>query len=96
MPLVAGDEKKLRRCHYRKSSGASSAAVPITDNLNRIICKIAACLPFVSCAEALSPQTVGEDFCFWPPRNFGQKIGPNLSEDLFVFGLPLILGKKSD
>ena len=93
MPLVAGDEKKQRRCHYRKSSGASSAAVPITDNLNRIICKIAACPPFVSCAEALSPQTVGEDFCFWP---FGQKIGPNLIEDLFVFGLHLILGKKSD
>ena len=27
---------------------------------------------------------------------FGQKIGPNLSEDLFFFALHLILGKKSD
>ena len=50
---------------------------------------------FVSWAEALSTQMVGEDVCFLPAPNFGQKIGLNLSEDLFFFGLHLILGKKS-
>ena len=32
---------------------------------------------------------------FWSSPNFGQKIGLNLSEDLF-FGLHLILGEKAD
>ena len=31
LPLFAGDEKKQRRYRYREGSGASSAAVPITD-----------------------------------------------------------------
>ena len=34
-------------------------------------------------------------FFFWSSSNFGQKIGPNLTEDLFL-ALLLILGKKSD
>ena len=42
---------------------------------------------FVSWAEALSTQMVGEDVCFWPAPNFGQKIGLNLSEDLFFLVL---------
>ena len=50
---------------------------------------------FVSWAEALSSQVVDEEFYFWPAVNFRQKIGLNLSEDLF-FALRLILGKKSD
>ena len=29
--------------------------------------------PFVSWAVALSTQRVGEDVCFWPAPNFGQK-----------------------
>ena len=41
--------------------------------------------PFVSWAKALSTQRVGEDLCFWPAINFGQKIGLNLSEDLYLF-----------
>ena len=41
--------------------------------------------PFVSGAEALSSQRVGEDLCIWPAPNFGQKIGLNLSENLFLF-----------
>ena len=49
--------------------------------------------PFVSWAEALSTQRVGEDLCFWPAPNFGQKIGLNLREDLF-FGFQLILDRK--
>ena len=49
--------------------------------------------PFVSWAEVLSSKRVGEDLCFWPAPNFGQKIGLDLSEDLF-FGLQLILGEK--
>ena len=52
--------------------------------------------PFVSYAEALSTQRVGEVVCFWPAPNFGQIMGLNLSEDLFFFALHLILGKKSD
>ena len=44
--------------------------------------------PFVTRAEGLSTELVGEDF-LWP------KTGPNLSEDLF-FGLHLILGRKTD
>ena len=51
--------------------------------------------PFLSWAEALSTQMVGETFVL-PAPNFGQNIGLNLSEDLFFFGLYLILGKKSD
>ena len=47
----------------------------------------AACPPsFVSWAEALSTQRAGEDLCFWPAPKFGQKIGLNLSEDLFFWG----------
>ena len=38
---------------------------------------------FVSWEEALSTQRVGEDVCLWPAPKFGQKIGLNLSEDLF-------------
>ena len=45
--------------------------------------------PFVSWAEALSIKRVDEDV------SFRQKIGLNLSEDLF-FAFHLILGKKSD
>ena len=41
--------------------------------------------PFVSYAEALSTQRVGEVVCFWPAPNFGQIMGLNLSEDLFFF-----------
>ena len=41
--------------------------------------------PFVSWAEALSTQRVGEDVSFGPVPNFGQKKGLNLSEDLFFF-----------
>ena len=38
LPLVAGDEKKQRHCRYRyrKSSGASSAAGPITANKHNV------------------------------------------------------------
>ena len=39
--------------------------------------------PFVTWEEGLSTETVGEDLFFWPSRNFGPKIGLNLSEDLF-------------
>ena len=54
--------------------------------------------PFVNWAEAWSTQMVDKDVCFWPqPKeielidlsffwsspNFGQKIGPNLSEVFF-------------
>ena len=53
---------------------------------------------FVTWAEGLSAETVGEDLFSWPPSNFGPKTGLNLSEDLyfyfFVFGLHLILGRK--
>ena len=49
--------------------------------------------PFVSWAEALSTQRVGEDVCFWSAPNSGQIVGLNLSEDLF-FALHLSLGKK--
>ena len=49
---------------------------------------------FVSWAEALSTQRVGEDLCFWPAPNFGPKIGLNLSQNRFSFGLQLILDKK--
>ena len=41
--------------------------------------------PLVSWAEALSSQRVGEDLCFWPAPNFGQKHGLSLSEDLVFF-----------
>ena len=44
--------------------------------------------PFVSWAEALSTQVVGEDLCFWPAPNFGHKTGLNLSEDLFFLSSP--------
>ena len=50
--------------------------------------------PFVSWAEALSTQRVGEDVCVRPVPNFGQIMGLNLSEDLF-FALHLILGTKN-
>ena len=50
--------------------------------------------PFVTWAEGLSTQTVGEDLCLWPAPNFGPKTGFNLSEDLFFY-LHLILGKKN-
>ena len=43
---------------------------------------------FVSWAEALSTQRVGEDLCFWLTPNFGQKIELNLGEDLFFWTLP--------
>ena len=42
--------------------------------------------PFVTWEEDLSTETVGEDLFFG-------KTGPNLSEDLFSFG---ILGQKPD
>ena len=50
--------------------------------------------PFVTYAQGLSTETVGDDF-FWP------KTGLNLSEDLFFvffcfFGHHLILGQKPD
>ena len=55
--------------------------------------------PFVTWADSLSAQTVGEDPFFWPSPNLGPKTGLNLSEDLFFwfspdFGLEigLILG----
>ena len=52
-------------------------------------------IPFRTCAEGLSTQTVGEDLCSWPASNFGPRTGLNLSEDLFFsFGFHLILGKK--
>ena len=51
--------------------------------------------PFVTWAEDLSTQTVGEDLCFWPFPNFGPKTGLNLSQDLFFFGLHLILDRKT-
>ena len=52
--------------------------------------------PFVTWAESLSAQTVGEDLCFWPSPNFGPKTGLNLCEDLFFEGgLHLILGTKN-
>ena len=37
---------------------------------------------------------VGEDLCFWPVTNFGQKIGLNLSEDLFFFWFSPNFGQK--
>ena len=46
--------------------------------------------PFLTWAEDLSTETMGEDLFFWP------KTGLNLGEDLFFFGLHLILGKKPD
>ena len=59
--------------------------------------------PFASWAEGLITQRVCSVrfvrrkifFCSSP--NFGRKIGPNLSEDLFLFfAFHLILGEKSD
>ena len=49
------------------------------------MCKIAACPPppFVTWAEGLSTETVGEDLFFWPSPSFGPKTGLNLSEDFF-------------
>ena len=52
-------------------------------------------LPFVSWAEGLSTQTVGEDLCFRPAPNFGQKIGLNLSGDLFLLRSSPDFGQKS-
>ena len=43
---------------------------------------------FVSWAEALSAQMVGEYLCFWPAPNFAQRIGLNLSEVLFFWSSP--------
>ena len=43
---------------------------------------------FMSWKEALSTQRVGEDVCLWPAPKFGQKIGLNLSEDLFFWSSP--------
>ena len=43
--------------------------------------------PFVIWTKALSTQMVGEDVCFWPAPQFGQKIGLDLSEDLSFFFL---------
>ena len=51
--------------------------------------------PFVSWAEALSTQPVGKDVCFWPAPNFGEKIGLNLSEDLFCFCFLPNFGQKT-
>ena len=50
--------------------------------------------PFVSWAEDLSTQRVGEDVCIWPAPKFGQTIGVNLK--VFFFAFHLILGKKLD
>ena len=47
---------------------------------------------FVTWAEGLSAQTVGEDVCFWSSPDFGPKTGLNLDEDFF-FGIHLILGR---
>ena len=46
----------------------------------------------------LSRQVLNKIFfsALYPSLLFGQKVGPNLSEDLFFFALHLILGKKSD
>ena len=44
--------------------------------------------PFVSWAEGLSTQRIGEDVCFWPAPHFGQIMGLNLSEDLFFCSSP--------
>ena len=44
--------------------------------------------PFVTWAEGLSTETVGEDLIFWLSPNFGPKTGLNLSEDLFFWSSP--------
>ena len=44
--------------------------------------------------EGLSTQAVGEDLCFWPASSSVPKTGLNSIEDLFFFGLHLILGTK--
>ena len=66
--------------------------------------------PFVTCADGLSTETMGEDlflaknltkferrpfFYFGLHLILDKKSGLNLSEDLF-FGLHLILGRKTD
>ena len=50
--------------------------------------------PFVTWAEGLRTQTVGEDLFFWSSPNFGRKTRLNLSEDLF-FGLHLTFDRKN-
>ena len=44
--------------------------------------------PFVTWAEGLNTETVGEDLFFGPSPNFETKTGLNLSEDLFFWSSP--------
>ena len=48
---------------------------------------------FVTWAEGLSTEAVGEDFFFGRHLILGRK---NLGKDFFFFGLHLILGRKTD